>query len=179
MNSPKTGKSTSSKSDDGFTLLEITVGLVVISLIGVVVWQGASWTGRLFEKISSSVFSTVRTVQLDRCLRDETARVKAPFWVKEFEARENEGHTLSVPYLDGDADSYLVLEFRNDYIRVGRGKRGSEDVVTLHSFGPFEDVSCEIARSGEEREYGIKVSVRPGQTSKSVEIVARFGSNPF
>ena len=49
----------------------------------------------------------------------------------------------------------------------------------MQAFGPFEDVVSEIARNEEGREYGVKFSVRPRQTSKSVYIVARFGSNPF
>jgi hypothetical protein len=155
------------------------VGLVVISLIGVVVWQGVSHTGRLFEKVSSSLFSTVRTVQMDQYLREETAKIKQPFWIKDFKVQENAGHALSIPYLEGDADRFLVIEYKDDYLRVCEKKRGSEDIEAMQAFGPFEDVVSEIARNEEGREYGVKFSVRQRQTSKSVHIVARFGSNPF
>jgi prepilin-type N-terminal cleavage/methylation domain-containing protein len=167
------------KSDDGFTLLEIMAGLVVISLIGVVVWQGVSHTGRLFEKVSSSLFSTIRTVQMDQYLREETAKIKAPFWIAEFRVQENEGLALSIPYLEGDADRFLVFERKDGYLRVGERKRGSEDMEAAQVFGPFEDISYEIAGNGAEREYGVRFSVRLRQTSKAVDIVARFGSNPF
>jgi prepilin-type N-terminal cleavage/methylation domain-containing protein len=179
MSSLKPGKSTLSRNDDGFTLLEIMVGLAILSLIGVVVWQGIAHTGRLFEKISSSLFSTVRTVQMDQYLREETAKIKAPFWIKGFQVHENGGQSLSIPYMEGDPDRFLVFEYKGEYLHIGETKQGSEVVDTMLTFGPFKEVAFETAKNEREQEYGIKFSVSPGNSPEVIEIVARFGSNPF
>ena len=179
MSSLKPEKSILSKNDDGFTLLEIMVGLVILSLIGVVVWQGISHTGRLFEKISSSLFSTIRTVQMDQYIRDETAKIKAPFWIKDLRVQENGGQSLSIPYLEGDADRFLVFEYKGEYLHIGEKKQGSEGAETMLAFGPFKEVAFEMAKNEKEHEYGIKFSVYPGKSLKVIEIVARFGSNPL
>ena len=179
MSSSKPDKSIFSRNDDGFTLLEMMVGLVILSLIGVVLWQGISHTGRLFEKISSGLFSTIRTVQMDQYLREETAKIKAPFWMEDLQIQENDGRSLSIPYLDGDADRYLVFEYRDDYLHVSETKQGSEGATKALVFGPFKEAAFDVMKNERDREYGIKFSVYPGRSSNAIDIVARFGSNPL
>lgn len=169
--------SNSSRNDDGFTLIETMVSLVVLLLIGVVVWQGIAHTGRLFGKITSNLFSSVRTLHMDRHIREQTGRIDAPYWMKRLQVREKGANSIAIPYLKGNFDSLLYFAFEDQYLVVGEKKRGNEDIAGKLTFGPFRDADMEVVENERGEQYGIRFRLRPAASPKTVEITARFGSN--
>jgi prepilin-type N-terminal cleavage/methylation domain-containing protein len=175
----KIKRSASSKNEQGFTFVEVMVALLIISLIGVVVWQGSVRSGRLLDRISRESLITLKLMRTESALRDAVAEIRIPFWVSEAVIEESDGE-LVIPFYEGSADALLVVKCEDGSIVIGTRSGGEGTMEKSATFGPFAGTAVELARDNDDRPFGIRFTLRVQDGSfEPVEITARFGSNPF
>lgn len=167
------------KSEDGFTLMEAAVSLVILSLLSVVVWQGLINAGKLIGKTTDYSLNTAQTLQLDNYVRKKVSEVTPPFWSGTIDM-ESEPDRVRIPYYKGETETLLVITFEKDYLTLAIQKKDEEQPDEIKSFGPFSDVKIELAFDKDDTACGIGFDITPFKSSdKPIQIVTRFGSNPY
>jgi prepilin-type N-terminal cleavage/methylation domain-containing protein len=175
----RTKRSASSKNEQGFTFIEVMVALLIVSLIVVVAWQGSSRSGNLLDRISRDSLTVLKLMRAESALRDAVAEIRIPFWVSEAVIEEGEGE-LAIPFYGGSADTLLVVKCEDGHIVIGTKSSGEGTTEKIVSFGPFAGASVDLARSDDDRPFGVRCTILVADGSfEHVEITARFGSNPF
>lgn len=175
----KTPRCGFSKSDKGFTYIEMMVALIILSLAGVLVWQGISAAGKLLDKISARSSETMRLMQTEETVRELVGRIKIPFWMSTMELEEEEGE-IAIPFYEGRSDNLLVIKYEDSSLIIGTRGTDGEQIEGVNSFGPFSNAEIEVARGEEGELFGITVVLyTEKRPSDGVHITARFGSNPL
>ena len=168
-----------SESERGFTYIEVMVALIILSLAGVLIWQGVSASGKLLDKISARSSSTMRLMQTEEAVREFVGRIKIPFWMSTMDLEGEEGE-ITVPFYEGRNDTFLVMKYEDSSLIIGTRRADGEQMVGVKSFGPFSNAEIEGARDEEGKLFGITIVLYTGETlSDGVHITARFGSNPL
>lgn len=153
--------------EDGSTLLEVLVGMVVLGLLALVVGGAATASLRHAARLSQAASASARLLLLDDRLRDAVARVSAPWWAAA-PAVVAGVDRWTVAFLDGDPGRMLTLENRG-------GEAGIEDGTRRSTFPGFSLASVEAARDAAGRSIGIAVRIEADGIAP-ITIVARFGS---
>jgi prepilin-type N-terminal cleavage/methylation domain-containing protein len=105
------------KKDSGFTLVETLIAITLISLIGIPVFMVFSETLGFTDKIKDLNRWNKELIQLENVLRQSVSEVKVPFWISDIELTEEAG-VMSVPYWDGNADSFLEIEIEDTILKI-------------------------------------------------------------
>jgi len=167
------------RSDKGFTYIEMMVALIILSLVGVLVWQGITGAGKLLDKISVHSSTTVRLMQTEEAVRGLVGNIRIPFWMSVIELEEVEGE-IAIPFYEGRSDTLLEIKYEDSFLIIGTRETDEEQMEDVKSFGPFSNADIEVGRNQEGELFGITVVLYPVRSSLDpVHITARFGSNPF
>ena len=167
------------RNDDGFTLFEIMIALVIISVLGVVIWQGFTRGSALIEKISLNSLETINVIHIENSIRRITGEVQIPFWVAELLIEEN-NDMLTIPYYEGEKDRTLTVNFENNSLVFHINNTEDDNPVDVQSFGPFSEVDFSLAKNETGEIFGIKYVLKHQKKSfDTITIIAGFGSNPF
>jgi prepilin-type N-terminal cleavage/methylation domain-containing protein len=162
----KTGRSSSRPAENGFTVLEVLVGMAILSLLGIGVWSGVAASLRSASRLRAAVLANARLLQLDDRIRQAAGRIVPPWWAKGPEIQELQGE-WRVPLVDGYPEKFLVVAFKDGVLSVDDG-----DFVSL--FPGFTSVSVTPAWEGESGFRGLRLDVA-GKGIDPLSISARFG----
>ncbi|MBN1687359.1 MAG: prepilin-type N-terminal cleavage/methylation domain-containing protein [Spirochaetales bacterium] len=162
------------RSDDGFTLIEVLVSLLILSIIGLVVWRGSILATRVLSTSTESSMATTKILQLDDSLRREIEKIQMPFWLREIKIEQTE-HGITLPYYQGDPDNSLTIAAAGNYLDVSNSSR--EQAFRL---GPFPGLRVETAYDAQTNPIGVRVQIAPAGNRLSQEgLFFRFGSSPL
>jgi prepilin-type N-terminal cleavage/methylation domain-containing protein len=104
----------------GFTVLEVLIGMVVLSLLAITAWSAAAISFRSASRIKASAMSSGRLLLLDDRIRDVALRIRFPWW-REATLESGADGSWRIPYLDGDPKKTLALEFHAGVLTVDDG----------------------------------------------------------
>jgi prepilin-type N-terminal cleavage/methylation domain-containing protein len=167
------------RNDDGFTLFEIMIALVIISVLGVVIWQGFTRGSSLIEKISLNSLETINVIHTENSIRSITGEIQIPFWVTELLIEENDS-TLTIPYYEGERDRTLTINSENNSLVFHINNKKNDNPADKKAFGPFSNVYFALAKNETGEIFGIKYVLKHQKKSfDTITIIAGFGSNPF
>ncbi len=176
-NSPSALSRKPRPSEEGFSVLELMVALLLFSALGIAVWSGLAGGQNLVMRSIRMAAGTSRLLQMELHLRRTAALVQTPFWLPgpgAEEAAESGQGSLRVPWLNGDPAQALQLSWKDGrlQVRIREGEPGA-------GFGPFASVQCGLY-SGPDRASGLKVSVLvEAGDAEPLVILAPFGGSPF
>ena len=155
------------------------VALIILSLVGVLVWQGISGAGKLLDKISMHSSTTMRLMQTEEAVRGLVGNIRIPFWMSAIELEEVENE-IAVPFYEGRSDTLLEIKYEDSFLIIGTRNTDEDQREGVKSFGPFSNADIEVWRDQGGELLGITVVLYPMRSSLDpVHITARFGSNPF
>lgn len=152
--------------EEGFTLLEVLVGMVVLSLLGIGVWTAVTVAYRSVERFRESVRAGVQVLQLDDRFREGAARVRPPWWSGEPDIQA-EGHMWRISCLDGDPGKTLTLSWQDGVLSIDDGKR-------VARYRGFTDADLSPALDDAGIPFGALLSLE-GEHFGRITIVARYG----
>ncbi len=152
--------------EDGFTLVEVLVGLAVISLLGVAVWGAASAAFRGVERARRSALASARALQLDDRFRACIGRVRPAWWAGE-PRMESEGGAWRIGDLDGEAEKALVLRWADGVLTIDDGTTSTRHLG-------YAGVELAPALDTGGRVFGTRLVVEGGALGR-LQIVARYG----
>jgi prepilin-type N-terminal cleavage/methylation domain-containing protein len=166
------------RNENGFTYIEMMVALIIVSLVGVIIWQGIANAGKLLDKITVHSSSTVKLMQMEESMRRLIGKVRYPFWVNELEIVDRDDE-ITIPYYEGKSNTLLVVKYEDEHVIIGTRYRDTEQMDDVKYFGPFSDATIELARNEDEVVIGVSfIMYAVKKSSDPVKITARFGSNP-
>ncbi len=157
-------------SENGSTILEVMVALLVLSLLGMGAWNAAAVTLRHAALMHKRVRENAGLLQMDEMLRGMAVRIRAPFWAGEHALEIKDGEA-AVPYMDADPAKRLILSFRQNVFSIGDGE-------TTVPYPGYTGASFSEARDNNDRICGVTVELEAGDGER-VSITARFGSMPL
>jgi hypothetical protein len=182
-------------NDRGFTLIEAITMIAVISVLGVVLWSGATLAMRALSDMDSHLDGTGAFLLAEHALREECGKIRFPYWLGQSGIEQNESG-LTVHYLEGRREDTLVIGFENNRLWIAEHRRttdGEEEVSRL-PYGPFGGAEFSTARAENRGVYGIAVTLRPfkkqdaqdghgeadrGDAGGELAITAEFGALPL
>jgi prepilin-type N-terminal cleavage/methylation domain-containing protein len=173
--------SPSRPGEDGFTLVELMVAVAVTALIGLVVWQGAVRAQKTMDRMFVRSGTTIRTLRLERFLREHTGRVRIPYWIGSLEPLVDGGAgTVEIPFYAGEADLFLVVKQSDASLLIGVRGGEAKELSTVHQFDGISEILFDVVENDAGELLGVRYEVfRAGNNDQPVVITAGFGSNPF
>jgi len=158
------------RNEQGSTILEVLIALVILTTLGMVTWHAAGVSLRLAGRLHERVRARSRLLQLDDALRGLAGRVCPPYWAPSHLIKTDE-NTLRVAYLDGDPAKNLILTVQKDCLVMN-------DQKNIVRYPGFASVELSPAVDREQREFGIAVRlVQEGR--QPVSIIVPIGGLPF
>ena len=174
---PKGGKRFSFRNfpnEEGFTYVEILASILILSIIGILIWQGSIVASRTLFRSSDVSISSTRLLQLDEAMRREIGKIAIPYWLSLTEI-EASPRRLVIPYYGGDPDVTLLIERIEDYISLTIS--GREQHLRL---GPFPGLHVEQWQDEVGNVIGIMLRFdSPSDDAPIQELFFRFGSFPL
>jgi hypothetical protein len=164
------GKSSSSTTESGSTLLEAIVALTIISILGIGAWNAVGVSIRIAGRIREKAIENVHVLQLDDALRELASRVRAPYWAPEQKV-ETEAGTARVSNLDGDAEKSFTLAFQDGVLTVDDGNR-------VLRFTEFSRVDFSAATDEKLGNYGLTMDLST-KDGRAFSMTARFSGLPI
>ena len=159
-------------SDQGSTILEILVTVMLLSVLGFALWAGAGGGARLVRQTLRRTLEAARTAELDLHLRRAALRVRAPYWSAGSEVEVGPGW-LRATWVDGEPDQAVLLERRGHLLLL---RLRSDPPVVL---GPFPAPNIECYQDAEGHPAGFKVSLGSENDPRPpLVILAPFGGSP-
>jgi hypothetical protein len=160
-------RSSRERSEAGFTFVEVLIGLVLLSVVGVALARGVSGALGATGRISASLTQSARLARLDDSLRSLCARIRTPYWEPGQSVTATD-YGIRIGWLDGEAGGEIALGFRDGVLTLGDG-RTVERYLGFHgaSFTPIEE--------GDSRVRALRVDLELAD-SRRIAIVARMGS---
>jgi prepilin-type N-terminal cleavage/methylation domain-containing protein len=152
--------------EEGFTLLETLVALVVLSVLGIGAWTAVSVAWRSVERVHAGSRAGAEVLRLDDRLRACAGRVRPPWWGGE-PVLEVVGDTWRVSCLDGDPGTVLTLSWRDGVLSI-------DDGGTRTRHRGFADVELASARDGAGVPFGVELSCAADPLGRFT-IIASFG----
>jgi prepilin-type N-terminal cleavage/methylation domain-containing protein len=162
----RTARSSSRPGEEGFTLLEVLVGMVVLSLLGIGAWTAVSVAWRSVERFRAGSRAGAAVLQLDDRLRACAARVRPPWWGGE-PGLSAAGDAWRISCLDGDPDRALTLSCQDGVLAIDDGQL----VARYHG---FTDVDLSPARDPTGSQFGVELSITADPLGRFT-IVATYG----
>jgi len=105
------------RSDDGFTLTETVVGMLLFLIAIAVIWALGMRTEKGFRLSGGAASAAVQAERADRRIRDAVARIAVPFWVPSPALSPTRGG-MEIPYADGARDKTLSFGFADGEVSV-------------------------------------------------------------
>ncbi len=152
-----------------YTTIEAAAAIVVLILLASLGAASVLVAARSFEKLGRESRDTVLFLHTESALARDIARIELPLWaesVKPFAWNS----ALTLPYVGGNRDREISLEFQNGYVVI-RMAGESE------TFGPFEDARFRPQVSRDGRTIGIATELRLG--GRSIRMVSDFSAAPI
>jgi len=156
--------------EEGFTLLETLVAMVVLSALGVGAWVAVDVAWRSVERFHAGSRAGAEVLRLDDRLRACAGRVRPPWWGGE-PALEVAGDTWHITCLDGDPSRVLALSWRAGVLSIDDGT-----TTTRHT--GFADIGLSPSLDGTGRPFGIELDLAAAPLGRFA-IVARYGGRPL
>lgn len=166
MNFLKIGNK-ANKNESGFTLIETLIAITLVSLIGIPVFMVTSNTITFTGKVKDLNRWNKELVQLERVIRKSVAEVQIPFWISDIELTE-ESKVMSVPYWNGDAESFLEMEIDNTVFKITTPQGSTV-------FNGYEGVEFDILKDKESRTIGLSILIKKLKR-EDVEFKCTFGA---
>jgi len=164
--------------EEGFTLLETLVAMVVLSALGVGAWVAVAVAWRSVERIRAGSRAGAEVLRLDDRLRACAGRVRPPWWGGEpaletggGEPALEAGSAWRIACLDGDPGKFLILSWRDGVLSIDDGA-----IITRHT--GFADVGCSPALDGTGASFGVERDLAAAPLGRFA-IVARYGGRPL
>jgi len=161
--------SRSRPSEQGFTLVEVLIGMAILSILGVGVWSGVTVALRTAERFHARALANARLLQLDDRFRECAGRILAPWWISG-PSLSTTGGSWSVAWLDGDPKRKLVLSFSEGVLSV-------DDGAYVSRYPGLSSASLAAGLDGRNESLGMTLTVE-GKDIGHKAIVARYGSAP-
>ncbi len=158
------------ESEEGFTLVEVLVALVLLSTLSLVVWAASFTGGRTLSKISAGISHNVELLEIDSAVRSYAQRVTLPYWLAGAKAESSDGG-LSLPYLDGNPGLFLTLAFHDGMLTFGDGTQSV-------SFPDVQEARMEVSPPSEGAASALTLIVKI-KRGPEIRIVAPLGGVPF
>ena len=161
-------------SKSGYTFIELIIALVILSILGVGMWQGLVRVSRLLDRIYVVHSGISSTVVMDERIREEVSRIIIPFWIPGVPVTEDKDG-VAIDFYNGEKGKALCFRFTDNYLIMG-----DDNGKVLCSFGPFSDVRIETHRNPQGVATGIRFIIYgDGMEKRPLTIVAGFRSCPF
>ncbi len=157
------------RGTDGFTLLEVLAGLLIMSILGAAIWGGVSASLRVSTRIHDTALASTRILGMDDRLRSLAARIRVPYWTPEYLMEAADGE-MRIAYLDGDPAKSLVLKADSGTLTISDGS-------AVTAFAGFTSTEVAAAKDKAGNVFGVSVTVEEKGRAPFV-ITARFGSTP-
>ena len=103
----RVARSSSRESEEGFTLLEVLIGMVVLSILGIGVWAAVTVSFQGVARLRAGALASTQVLQIDDRLRGCAGRVRAPWWTAPPTPAADRA-SWRIPYLDGDPGKALM-----------------------------------------------------------------------
>jgi len=158
----------SRENEEGFTLLETLVAMVVLSILGVGVWAAVTVSAQGAAGSRASARAGTQVLQIDDRLRACVGRVRAPWWMPAPAVEESDGG-WRIACLDGDPGKSLGISWKTAVLSI-------DDGGTVSRYVGFTSVHLTPAVHMDGRPYGVELALE-GKYVGRVSIVARFGSS--
>jgi prepilin-type N-terminal cleavage/methylation domain-containing protein len=162
-------KSPFRRREQGFTLVEVLIGMAIMSILGLAVWTAVTVGLRTAGRLHDGALANARLLLLDDRLREAVGRVRVPWWIAE-PAVETAPGAWSIPWLDGEPDRKLVISWHDEAVWIDDGQ-----YVSRHP--GMTSVVVQPGLEGRDAALGITLAAVRSDTT-SVRIVARYGSAP-
>lgn len=154
----------------GFTLVETLIALAVISIITLSSFSLFTRVMKFRGRITAANKLNIQSISLDQYLRSLVSRIQIPYWVDlRGEAENSRGKPhLNIPYLDGKRESFLVIEFSNDVLKVKTPERERE-------YSGWSGYEIKFLQNESSRISGVSLTLKhPGR--RDTDIVCTFGA---
>lgn len=162
--------STHRRSESGSSLIEVIAALLIMSIVGMGIWNSVAAGLRISGRIGDSVRAGTVLLSLDDRLRELASRVRIPFWSKDYLV-ESSADEMRVAWLDGDPAKSIIMKRDGDALVI-------DDGTAPRRYKGMASIAFSAASSDQGGVYGITVTVEgPGFTRR--EITAAFGSMPI
>ena len=108
------------RSEEGFTLAETLVAMLVFLVAGCMLWELMLHTEAGFALAGSMGSTAARAEQIDRSIRKTVGDVAIPFWAGDADFNSG-GTSVSIPYSSGSKDSSVSLTYEGTTLTLSNG----------------------------------------------------------
>ena len=156
------------KSDNGFTFVEVLAAVIILTVLGVVIWQGflSALTG--IDGIGVEITECTKILQIDDTVREAASRIIVPFWLNTAPV-EKEINLMRIPYIDSCSDKELIISFEKEVLTI------ETDGNTI-SFSAIDNVEMDFLTDDNNSIYGILLNINYSNEKFTIE--APFGGLP-
>jgi type II secretory pathway pseudopilin PulG len=152
--------SSSTRAEEGFTLLETMVALLCFTVLIFALWALIGQSTGSFFRSTAAARAAAQASLADRGIRRAAARIEAPFWIRPEGLVSDEGvGGLSVSYLDGQSSKRLKISFSKGEILI--------------------DADGSILRSAAQPPFAAKTIESETGTPLGIEVSFTLGGKPF
>jgi prepilin-type N-terminal cleavage/methylation domain-containing protein len=154
------------RSEDGFTLAECLVAMVIFLIAICALWEVSIHAGAGFSSATKHGLTAARVSTIDRVLRMRLTEVTPPFW-GDFSSTEVKSTEVSFPYYKDDLNKRLVLSYADHDLTI-------QEVDKSTVFHNIEAMEFDSVLNSAGSLVGIKVTYTIGLNTFSTK--ALFGS---
>jgi hypothetical protein len=129
--------------DEGFTVIETLVSMVIFLVAIVSAWGLAATVSLNFAKTGGKAIGVERVLQFDAFFRESVSRVSIPFWAgTQWESLYADTSHIIIPWLYGDRDKTFEIEFTDDAITAKTDSAAiTVNGISLFALGVLKDAS--------------------------------------
>lgn len=104
------------KANDGFTLLELLVGMFIASLTVVLLWGLTVSAIHIFSHVSEKAVFETKALYIDSTLRNFTEKASPPFWI--LPNIKEEKSSISIPFMKEGKENNLKVTFLDNVLVI-------------------------------------------------------------